>query len=167
MTMQKKFFTALFAALFAFFLAACSSQVDSEKLLTAERATAASKIEAAKLGTELRLIREAEAKKLRLAAAQKEVGVIAQLVVRGSQLTDRAGCKIVPEMLSKAEHREEFGVMMAEQYRGKCAAEVASYVAERKAAAAKAVAAAKAKEQRHAAATARPAKLAKADTRKK
>lgn len=164
--MQKKFFSLIAALFAALFLVACSSQ-DVEKLLAAERSASAAKIEAAKLGKELQLIREAEAKKLRLAAAQKEVGEVARVVVRNSQLTDRAGCRIAPIALTKAEHYEEFGVMMAEQYRGKCTAEVASYKAERKAAAAKAVAAAKAKEQRHAAATARPAKLAKADTRKK
>lgn len=149
--MQKKFFTALFATLFALFLAACSGQADSEKILAAERSAGAAKVATAKAETELRLIKEEAAKKIRQAAAQKEVGVIARIVVRDSQLTDRAGCKIAPVALTKAEHFEEFGTLMAGQYAGKCTAEVANYKAERKVAAAKAVVAAtKAKEQRHA-----------------
>lgn len=164
--MKFKFFS-LIAALFALFLAACSSQVDSDKILSAERMASAAKVDAAKAGTELRLLKEAKAKEVRQVAAQKEVGIVARIVVRDSQLTDRAGCKIAPVALTKAEHYEEFGAMMGEQYRGKCAAEVAHYVAERKAAAAKAVVAAAKAKERHAAAVARPAKLAKADTHKK
>lgn len=162
-----KLFSILAPAFIALFLIACSGQDAGEKVLAAERAAGTAKVAAAKSETELRLIKEEAAKKIRQAAAQKEVSIVARIVVRDSQLTDRAGCKIAPVALTKAEHYEEFGAMMGEQYRGKCAAEVANYKAERKAVAANAVIAAKAKEQRHAAAVARPAKLAKADTHKK
>lgn len=143
-----KSLSLVFSALAILGLIGCSGAVD-KAVLEAERSAIVAKVEAAKAQTELAFYKEADAKKVRQAEASREVGLVARQVVRTSQLTDAAGCRIAPAVLTTADHYKEFGSMMSEQYRGKCATEVTHFKAERVMAARKAVAMAKAKEQQH------------------
>lgn len=126
-------------------LTGCNSDEVANKIAASDQAAANAKIAEAKAQTELRVYKEAEAKKIRLAESVNATQKIARATVRDSQLTDASGCRIIPVTLSKSEFHAEFGPAMVGQYPAACKKEVLAYRTERKQAAAKAVAMASAK----------------------
>lgn len=140
--MNKFFTTVFFAVLGVFLLTGCTSRAQTD----AERRAALAE-------GELKTYKDAEFKKEQLASATKATDTIAREVVRNSQVTSPAACRIVPKELTYALQGYVVSTPDMEAHYSKvsCPREVASYKAEIKAVAKKNLADAEAKKTKLAA----------------
>jgi hypothetical protein len=119
-----------------FVLAACGGASEAERQAQAKaeqalRDLALAESRAARAEAELAR-RDAEAARLvRQQQADRELTQFARATVRSAQLTDMAGCRIVPASLSQTTHYDEFGTRLAAAYPAACQRAVADYRAER------------------------------------